>query len=101
MSTQIGDSAPISVSMKTSAALKANLEEDLFYDAQEESTDCIDNDGDDSDGYLFATDLDDDKAIPEVQGMSEGVPWTVDSGTSESVANPRHLPDCALVPSPG
>ena len=29
------------------------------------------------------------------------MPWTVDSGASEPVVNPKHFPDCTLEPSPG
>ena len=42
-----------------------------------------------------------EKMIPEQRGLCEGVPWTVDSGASEPVANPKHLPECVLSPSPG
>ena len=50
---------------------------------------------------LLAFDLDEGKCVPELDGHSESVPWTVDSGASEAVANPKHFPDCAVEASQG
>ena len=52
-------------------------DEDEFYDAME-TPEPLD---------LLATDLDEDTNVPEGEGYTEGIPWTVDSGASKAVAS--------------
>ena len=51
--------------------------------------------------YLMGVDRDGGQPIPTIQGLREATPWTVDSGASESVADPKHMPEATVEPSPG
>ena len=87
-SIQRSMSEQISQALKLRTVVRDGLE---FFDPVEVPEDL----------ELNAFDLDNGKSYPELEGYTEGVPWTVDSGAAEPVANPKHFPDCQLEPSPG
>ena len=86
-------------SQKMAEALKEVQEGDDFYDAagSEEELEAYRDPVPELGLYAIG----DEPNIPELEGHQEGVPWTVDSGAAEPVANPKHFPDCVLEPSPG
>ena len=50
---------------------------------------------------LFGIDADGGRPLPEVDGMKECMSWVIDTGAREPIADPKHFPDCQLVPSAG
>ena len=50
---------------------------------------------------LFACDLTTDPELASLRGLKERVPWTVDSGASQSVANKEDFPGVTVRESEG
>ena len=97
--------------MGTARLLKVKEAEEEFFDIEDNDTastttpdvwDAIRADIDQVEMELDLLAFDADSAnIPEAEGLTEGVAWTVDSGASEPVADPSQFPDCTLEPFPG
>ena len=80
--------------------VRTNDDDVDFYDCEDELTGPV---SDQLPGPvdLGAVDLDLCAHEAERRGYTEGVPYTVDSGAGESVADPAHIPEGDLEPSPG